>query len=737
MSGRSFPARRAALLIGAAAVSASVVLPAAPAVAAEAAAVAALFRQANFWREKERPDLALAAVRRILAVEPNNARAKALAAELTKAPPVNPTQPATAGIAPGGQRLGDRALQQRDPNAIYTTAVDPDGRRIVAPAPPPRQAPRPYVRSATDTAGEYRLQGFRLIDQGRFAEAESRFQAALRINSNDRDATGGLGIARLRRGRFDEARTLLQRAGRGSGGAKWNQALQSATFYGQLRVAQAARDGNRLDEATRLAGALKPADARQNALARTLMASILEGQGRYPEALAMYRSIPGGGGAAGAQAVAEAQTRAARIAAMQAAARGDYPAAERVFQQALLGGSADPWLRYEYARLLVATGRTPQADEMIAPLATQSGAEARYAAALYASQLGRVGDANRLIAQIPAGERTPQMAAFAIEQNVAAGVLQARALDHAGRRAEAIGLLRQMAAQPLPIPAAGAVADALYAMGDTGTGVALAQSAAAQPIGGEPDAYQGIVVVLAKAGYDAVAVPLVDRITQSAGQSPYNARAIGRLHALLAASRADRLRLQGAFAPAFDILQAAYPAAPGDVDLLASLARLYQSGQFYGPALEVYGMVRQQRPDDVGNLLGFADSAIGANRLDEAQEAASTALRIAPNDPQAYQVAARVEQARGRDGAALKLLRQARTLRAQQTGAYGPALSPTNPFAASTARPAMQGPVNPFLLVPRGAPAAVRPGPAIGLPYSFLSPVPATIPGAPATVLEG
>ncbi len=736
MSAPRQPKRRTALLIGVATLTAAMTVPTAPAIAAEAAAVAALFRQAAFWKEKERPDLTLAAIRRVLAVEPNNARAKAMAAELTKAPPVAPTQaPSQAGIGPGGQRLGDRALQQRDPNYIGTTAVDPDGRRIAPVAPPPRQAPRPYVRTASDTAGEYRLQGFRLIDQGRFVEAESRFQAALRINPADRDATGGLGIARLRRGRFDEARTLLQRAARG-GGTKWNQALQSATFYGQLRVAQAARDRGRFDEAARLAGALSPADARQNALARILMADLLQRQGRYAEALAMYRTIPGGGGAAGAQAVAEAQTRAARIAAMQAAARGDYAGAERVFQQALLGGSTDPWLRYEYARLLVATGRTQQADEMIAPLATQTGAEATYAAALYASQLNRVGDANRLIAKIPAGQRTPQMAAFAIDQNVAAGVLQARALDRNGRRAEAVGLLRQMAAQPLPISAAGAVADALYAFGDTGTAVALAQSAAAQPIGGEPDAYQGIVVVLAKAGLDPVAVPLVDRITQSAGQSPYNARAIGRLHALLAASRADRLRLQGAFAPAFDILQAAYPAAPGDVDLLASLARLYQSGQFYAPALEVYGMVRQQRPDDLGNLLGYADSAIGANRLDMAQEAAATAVRIAPNDPQAYQVAARVEQARGRDRQALKLLRHARTLRAQQTGAYGAALSPTNPFAGNPGRPVAQQPINPFLLVPRGAPPAPRVGPAIGMPYSQ-SILPAAMPGAPTPVLEG
>lgn len=838
-----------------------------PALAAEASGVAALFRQAAFWQGRNRPDLAIAALRRVLAVDPENARAKAMIADLQrpKAPPPREPNPnagsnkvqtqaeAEQGAQDAaGQRLGDRALAQRDPGALIEQAGT--GRvASAAPAAVPARtggqtggqgAPRrpyvrsaadtagvyriqgynalkkgryaeaeqrfrqalaindndadaiggigivrlrqnrrdearellarakqlggtgkwdsalrstydngprgstgkakPYVRTAADTAGVYRIEGFKAIEQGKFDVAENRFQAALKINGNDSDATGGLGIVRLRTGRFDEARTLLGRAVQTGGSAKWGTAYQSATFYGQFRVAQAARDGNRLAEAERSTKALTPADARQDALARSLLADIYARQGRYAEAMAMYRSIPGGGGAAGAQSVIDIQTRQTRLAAMQAVSRGDYAGAERVFQQAMLAGSMDPWLRYEYARLLVAEGRVAQADGVIGPLTQTRNPESLYAAALYSQQLGRFPQANALMGPIPAASRTPQMNAFLLELRANTAVAQARQLQAQGRNAEALALLRQLATTPLPIAAAGTVADALYNLGDQNTAVALAQSVASLPVTAEPDAYQGTVVVLAKSGYDAVAVPLVQRVGAQSGRNPYNNRAMGRLNALLASAQADRLRLQGQYAQAFDVLQAAYPAAPGDVDILASLGRLYQAGQMYGQAVQVYAMVRQQRPNDVGNLMGYIDSAIGAGQYDVAREGLDSAMRLAPGQPEVYLAAARLETARGREGQAVKYLQQARALRGQQAMMYGQTIQSTNPFArmAPPQQQQMMTPqmVNPFALgatAPRPA-GPVQSQPAIG-PLSATHPYPQALhPGAaPLTALEG
>ncbi|WCT73311.1 tetratricopeptide repeat protein [Sphingomonas naphthae] len=728
-----------------------------------AAGTAALLKQAQYWKGKNRPDLAIAALRRALAVDPNNAQAKALLVEYSK-PPALPSNsgvqisegPKTSGNA--STRLGDRAAAQvagtpqigddstpvpadvaGGRRASPATTGGNTGPRTVRPTPP-----KPYVRSAADQAGEYRIAGFKAIEEGKLAYAEDRFRAALKINGNDYDALGGMGIVRLRGGRFDEARQLLDRASKGPGGSKWNAARQSAVFYGQLRVAQAASAGNRLAQAEAATKALNPSDARQDALARSLLGDIYARQGRYAEAMQMYASIPNGGGAAGRQSVMDIQTRQTRLAAMQAASRGDYAGAERIFQQAMVAGSTDPWLRYEYARLLVAQNRVQQADGVIGPLTQSNQSEALYAAALYSSQVNRPQAAEQLMSRVPAASRTPQMNAFVLEQRANSAVAQAKALAAAGRTPEALGLLRQLASQPLSIAGAGAVCDALYTLGDTRTAVALAQSAAAQPVIPEPDSYQGIVVTLAKAGLDQVAVPLVSRISAQSGQNPYNSRSMARLNALLAASQADRMRLQGQYAPAFELLQNAYQTSPGDVDILAALARLYQAGRLYPQAETVYGLVRQQRPNDVGNLIGFTDAALGAGHIEAARESADLALRLAPGEPDIFLLMARIETARGKQNNALRWLQQARDIKGRQTMVYGAQLSPTNPFVGAPMQSAPQ-PINPFALTPRAATPGLPGGYAPGgyqqprSPFSFApihTPAPLNY-GAATQVLEG
>ncbi len=63
-----------------------------------------------------------------------------------------------------------------------------------------------------DPAAPKRIAGFDQLNSGKLNDAAAAFQAAIDANPNDADATGGLGIVRLRQRRLDEARTLLNRA---------------------------------------------------------------------------------------------------------------------------------------------------------------------------------------------------------------------------------------------------------------------------------------------------------------------------------------------------------------------------------------------------------------------------------------------------------------------------------------------------------------------------------------------
>ncbi|PTQ13476.1 hypothetical protein CLG96_05150 [Sphingomonas oleivorans] len=665
-----------------------------PALAQVSAGIAALLRQAEFWKARGRNDRAQQALRRVLAIDPNNEAARrALAA--SEAPAASSSPPRQAQVA--------------------------------SPAAPRANIPKQARAAATpaqtaDRAGQARVAGFAALEDGKLDLAQRHFQAALRIDPNDSDALGGLGLVRLRSGQFTEARTLLTRASRGGSAGKWSDALQAATFYGQLRTAQTARDQGRLQDAETLTRALAPNDAQQDSLARNLLGDIFARQGRYAEAQQIYRSIAGEAGMAGAASVAELQGRAMRIQAMQAVAAGDIAGAERLFQSALIAGASDPWLRYDYARFLLAQGRGPAADALMAPLSRATAPDGLYAAALFAAQVGRGRDARALMTLIPPAQRTPPMNAFLIELHANDAIAQARALQARGRTAEGINGLRQLAAQPLPLVAQGAVADTLYTFGDVPTALGVVQQALLQPLGG-PDNYQGIIVVLGKSGQDGMAASLIQRLAMEARQNPLDNRSIARLSALLGASQGDRMRLAGDYATAFEVLQAAWASAPGDIDILASLARLYQSGNLNGQAAQVYGMLLQQRPNDVGTLIGLSDASNAIGDHDRAAQAIGTALRLAPAAPDVYLAAARMEQARGKKGAALRYLKRARELRARETSVAASGLfSPTNPFAR-TAPPATT--LNPFALPSRPGGAAPT-----QLPQFFPAPItPSSTPG--------
>ena len=67
--------------------------------------------------------------------------------------------------------------------------------------------------------------GIEALRRNELGAAESAFQARLKAAPEDANALGGLGIVRQRQERFDEAETLLNRAARQPGGARWQAPL--------------------------------------------------------------------------------------------------------------------------------------------------------------------------------------------------------------------------------------------------------------------------------------------------------------------------------------------------------------------------------------------------------------------------------------------------------------------------------------------------------------------------------
>ena len=667
MSRKQSPVRLALI----AALLASGAIPSA-ALAQQAPAVKALLDQAAYWRGKGRNDLADQALRRARALDP-------AAAEAAPARPKPSAKPASA------------------PKPSPAPAV---AKTTPAPRKAPVAASRPTPAS---NAGTSRVAGFSALDSGDLATAASRFERALAANRNDGDALGGLGIVRLRQSRFAEARDLLERASRLPGANRWADALASARFFGGIEDARDALDKGYLDKAQAIAEDTVRLGYAQPQPALELLAQIYEKQGRFADSADLYRQASAGGGADESRLA----SRAARGRALAAMARGDDYAAEQEFQGGLLIDRDDPWIRYEFARFMIGRGRRAEAESLVASLAQSANPDALYAAALINKDLGNLLAASALVERVPESRRSPAMRNFAISIKIEAAIARAKALADTGQNAGAVSALRQIASLPsLPAARRAEVAAALLDLGDDATAASLARSALDGEIT-DLGGYDALVRVLASTGRDDLARAALQKASALGGASPDAQRAVARMSAGLAISQADRMRLSGQFAPAFDLLQGAWNTAPDNPEILSALARLYQSGGMSARAAQSYQLVLVRDARNREALLGLAQTAQAAGDRDLSKDAADRALAAYPGDYQVHLTLARVAQDRGDKGAAVRLLKEARELYARQNGGTTAIAPGANPFATVPGA----GDGNPFRAQAFAAPAPVAVNP--------------------------
>lgn len=651
-------------------------------VLAASPAVDALVKQAQYWRAKGREDLADQAMRRARALDPG-AKAPAAAASKPAAPKV--AQPRTiAAPAPKPSPTPARA----------------EAKPVKAPAAKPAPA-KPSAPTSSVRAGQARVAGYDALNDGSIDQAASQFQKALAVNRRDPEALGGLGLVRLRQQRFAEAADLLQQASQLGKRSQWASGLAAAQFFAGIGHARELLAAGRLGEAQTEAEALVRMGYPQPAPAFELLGDIYDKQGRYVDSAEFYRQALQGG----AQDDARLQSRAARGRALAAAERGDDFNAEREFQNGLLLDPKDPWIRYEFARYLIKRGRVSDADGLLRALSAAGNADATYAAALISNDLGRTGEADRLMGTIIETQRTAPMRSFAIGVKVDAAIARTKSLAAQGQQAQAVNVLRQLGQMPaVPPGKLPAIADALIDLGDTGAAVTVAQGAA-EAGNLDIDGYASVIGVLTRAGREDLAQMALQRAAQVAGSGPDGQRAYARMGATLSIAQADRARQAGQLATAFDMLQSAYNAAPDNAQVLAALGRLYQAGGMSARAAQTYQLVLSRNPRDKDALLGLAAAAQAAGDNSLSEKAQKDVLDAYPQDYQVRLSLADVERARGDERGAVRMLKDARSL----YSGGGLAAAGGNPFAGMG--PAQGG--NPFRNqagpMAQAAPAQVNP----------------------------
>lgn len=670
------------------------------------------------WEEGRRQLAALAARR------PNDARARVAAAQvLTWREPTR------------GQGIAMLADLARDPatapaaiqawrQALLWLGTGPEAEAplqaflAVRPGDPAIERRLAEVRDPTRRAaavgGAERQEGFARLEANRLADAARSFEAALARNPQDADALGGLGVVRLRQGRTAEARGLLERAMAAdpARAANWRQALEGAAYSEELAEGRAQLRRGEIDaaEATlRRAVARDAADRtdaevalgeialRRNdaagaeerfraALSRRpnfqpAMAGLeraLRRQGRVAEADDLARRLrvaapATGGGTGGSRLRAEAARApdAATAAALLRGALGEAP--------------NDPWIRLDLARALARQGSAAEARAIVeAPLTeAQPSREAIFAAALFAEEQGRLGDAAALIARVPPGRRSPDMARLAQRTRVAAEVEEAAAIGGFEGRQR---LLALAARQDATGATAAAVVRAFARTGDPRGAEEAARVALAVNRTPSATARLAIAGALLEAGQEAQAAAMARGLETDPSLTPDARRQAEALVAGAAVRASDRANEAGDQAAGFDRLRPALTRSPQDPAANLALARLYQGAQRPQEAQRIAEAVLARDPRNLEARAGAVDAAIAARDWRHAQALIDEARALAPNEARVSLMQARLARARGDARGALAAARQAEEQRRAQVGEVMPlAFSPlpdagANPF---------------------------------------------------------
>ncbi len=562
------------------------------------------------------------------------------------------------------------------------------------------EAARNPPPNPNDPAASKRVTAFDDLNKGRLAEASSAFEAAIAANANDADATGGLGIVRLRQRRFEEARTLLTHAialdptnrsrwtaalngvDQAVAGARPNPAnalMARADYAGAEAELQRQMAGGGGDAGLR--SMLAEAQARQNklgpaeqsyraALARNPryapamlgLAGILSQTNRREEAIGLLQQAEAVGGADHAL-VAQARAQQLRE---QAATIRDPATQAGLYRSAAAADPSNPWIKLDYARALLKQGAVREARAVMADaLSGRPSTDAIRAGILFANETSDPDAAAALVARLPASARTPDMLSVQAQAQLQRQIGQLIDLPRTTSRAR----LLTLAGQPDPDGSRGAaIARAMATIGDTAAArraILIARDATPGQGSAARIAYAGALLDIG----DAVAAQTMLAPLGYGGSLPASQKAtFMQLREGLAVRTADDLNQAGKQAEGYDRLAPALAADPDNTDMNLALARLYSGAHNPREALEINEALLRRDPTNADARRGAVAAALQLGNRKRADELVREGLDIAPDDPKSWMASADYAKANGNNARALRDLARARELRLQQLG---------------------------------------------------------------------
>ena len=547
--------------------------------------------------------------------------------------------------------------------------------------------------SGAQQAARLRARGYREMDSGQLTKAKKSFSEALKLDKSDAEAVAGLGLVELKFNRYQSASDYLNQAVRlaPSKRAQWQNALESASFYGELKAVREQADKRQFQTALARVEPLTNAQGTMRRDALLLKAELLQRLQKLDAAETVYSSLLKGNtkdtdARAGLVNVLRQQQRwqeAGQVAQLlPESARGTLSeiasgqamtlrerasaepdkVAEVTLRRAQELSPENPWVRLDLARLLNRSGRDIAAWLMVQRAADRYGTDDDlYVAAMVASDQERWDSAMKLLQKIPANRVSEEQKALTEKLSLNARIAEIERRFAAGDRTGGRELMLDLYNQP-PANASGtgSVASLLFDYGEPEMAMQLIrESRPGDETAPAGDFLQQIIVMI-KAGDDTGAESLLTRLSKRRNLSPSDWQAIEEIRNAVSVAKADKLRDKEDFAQAYDLLAGRLRISPEDESLLLAMARLYQSGGKPSKGLEIYQYVLTEYPDSLDALGGIVDAAIALDELDLAYEAMDDLSKERAQKPEILLLAAKLARADGDTGLAIELLEESR-----------------------------------------------------------------------------
>jgi tetratricopeptide (TPR) repeat protein len=599
------------------------------------------------------------------------------------------------------------------------------------------------AKAAVAGKDDAHARAFEALNASRWSEAGKRFAALLKTNPQDVDALGGLGVVREREGKLDEARQLLSRAVSlvHGGNTRWRDALDSVIYLQAVDEGRAALAVHRWRLAETRAHEALAHPHGHDVNAELILAEAARQTQRWPEAERGFRQVlrtepRNREAAAGLAAVLAATGRVAtgrvapgRVAqARRVNARPSAPpprfgqppgeppeiprtAAQRLadetrvmlnhgqanmavtaYRLALAQDPTNPWLKLDYARLLTRIGDRTDADHVIETMAKvpHPSGEILAAAAIWYGEHGDFERAASYAERVPPGTLVAEFPTMAHQWIATRDARQAVQLARQGRVADAYRILNGIIAGARGnVGVVGVAADAFVDIGDSKRAVSVMRDALGPaPSLDDEIQYAGVLMRVRKLDELTRVMHVVD--LQANAANPSQQARIADLHRGFAIQLADRARLKGDYADAYDRL-APELAISHDPTVLAALARIYDSAGRRGEALDIYERILRASPANTDARREIITAAIQVGDYHRARALLKEGLAKTPNDPRLHLLAAELARADGDDEIALAELSTAQAELAHSYGGKAGAagvpgyLANANPFRQPSA----------------------------------------------------